>query len=233
PGAFRSVFRSAFHSASRFLGPELLLLRRSFFLRGGLFGLGLGLISCGGGGGQRSRIDAPAVESRGSKAERGHVVGSFGEGAFGPRLTGEGRDRLAYWLVPGERSGGLFAAPLSHGGTLGRAVQLAESPPKPLFLAPGARLGNDTLILVGRGSSSDSALEVFVVSDEAALVRADRIFAVGKQIGWAAASGGDDLSVVFWSDRRELGTRLSARGVLSDRSLDALTLSDSALVWQV
>lgn len=209
------------------------MLRRSFFLRGGLFGLGLGLISCGGGGGQRSRIEAPAVESRGSKAERGHVVGSFGEGAFGPRLTGEGRDRLAYWLVPGERSGGLFAAPLSHGGTLGRAVQLAESPPKPLFLAPGARLGNDTLILVGRGSSSDSALEVFVVSDEAALVRADRIFALGKQIGWAAASGGDDLSVVFWSDRRELGTRLSARGVLSDRSLDALTLSDSALVWQV
>lgn len=112
-------------------------------------------------------------------------------------------------------------------------MQLAESPPKPLFLAPGGSLGKDSLILVGRGNGPDSALEAFVVSDEAALVRADRVFATGSRIGWAAASGGDELSVVFWSDRRELGTRLSARGILPDRSLDARVLSESALVWQV
>lgn len=206
-------------------------MRPSSPIQSGLLALSLVALACGGA--KKAPTPASSALSQpAKKAKRGHVVGSFSSGAFGPRLTLGGRDRVVFWLSLDGGQGELFTAPLSAGGSLGQTQSLLEAPPKPTFLAPGTPLGSDFVILLGAQEKDGSSLETIVVSSEGELVRADRDFATGTRIDWAGATADEDRAVVFWSDRRELGTRLSARILERGGPSDPRALSESALVWQ-
>lgn len=209
-------------------------MRLSFHRKSGLVALAISALSACSGS-QRSTPSPPSSSAPAAqkKLERGHIVGTFAGGTFGPQLTSNGRDRLVFWLTQEASASGVFAAPLSAGGTLGPATRLLDSPPRPTFCVDGESVGDRVLILVGAEEDGGSSLETVQVASDGALVRADRDFARGTRIGWADGALEDGEGVVFWSDRTESGTRLSARTLTGQGPGATRVLSESALVWQM